>query len=102
MRREINLALAGRLIFLAVFAVLSGYILFNVREAGAERARAAERQTGAIMTALAQCYALEGSYPADIKYLSRYGVIFDDSRFYYYYETNGLGNYMPDVRAVAK
>ena len=102
MRRDINVTLAGRLVFLAVLAVLAGYILFSVRGAGAERVLQAERATGAIRTALAQCYALEGGYPEDVKYLSRYGVIFDEGRFFYYYERNDMGNYMPDVRVVTK
>ncbi|MCL2351340.1 MAG: hypothetical protein FWC55_02290 [Firmicutes bacterium] len=102
LRRDVNLTLAGRLVYLAILAVLAGYILSGVRATDAERGKQAGRAASAIREALAQCYALEGGYPDDVRYLSHYGVIFDDERFYYYYERNGLNNYMPDVRVAAK
>ncbi|MCL2462430.1 MAG: hypothetical protein FWF44_07170 [Defluviitaleaceae bacterium] len=102
LKRSVNLSLAGRLIFLAILAILVGYMLFSLQGGRAERARQADHITGIIQSALQQCYALEGGYPSDIKYLTRYGVIFDDNSFFYYYEKNGLGNYMPDVRVIPR
>lgn len=36
--------------------------------------------------ALMQCYALEGSFPYDVKYLEKYGIVFDYQRYSYSYE----------------
>lgn len=36
--------------------------------------------------ALMQCYALEGSYPYDINYLEKYGVVFNYQKYKYSYE----------------
>lgn len=35
---------------------------------------------------LVECYAIEGAYPNDIKYLESYGFVFDEDKYVYDYE----------------
>jgi hypothetical protein len=56
----------------------------------------------AIDRALVQCYAIEGSYPSSLDYLSEnYGIYIQDERFYYYYEYIG-SNIRPIVQVLEK
>ena len=56
----------------------------------------------AIDRALVHCYAIEGSYPPSITYLSEnYGIYMQEERFYYYYEYIG-SNIRPVVRVLEK
>ncbi|NLE25392.1 MAG: hypothetical protein GX625_08625 [Clostridiaceae bacterium] len=56
-----------------------------------------ERIKEAIERACVQCYALEGSYPPDLEYLSEhYGLILNEDKYFYYYEIFA-SNVMPYV-----
>lgn len=56
-----------------------------------------DRIKEAIERACVQCYALEGSYPPDLKYLSEhYGLILNEDKYFYYYEIFA-SNVMPYV-----
>ncbi len=35
---------------------------------------------------LITCYAVEGAYPADVKYVQKYGFVFDEDKYIYEYE----------------
>lgn len=49
-----------------------------------------------------QCYAMEGSYPPDLLYLTdNYGLIIDESRYLYSYEIFA-SNVLPAIKVVAK
>jgi uncharacterized protein YpmB len=51
----------------------------------------------AIERACIQCYALEGSYPPDLQYLSEhYGIILNEDKYFYYFEIFA-SNVMPYV-----
>lgn len=83
------------LLFLAALALL----LWGVRDvsdsSGRERLRMAQQ---AVRRSAVQCYALEGRYPADLQYLAEhYGLILDEDRFVYHYESVG-GNLMPQIQ----
>ena len=55
-----------------------------------------------IIKAAVQCYALEGSYPPDIKYLTEnYGVIIDENQYFYFYDINGA-NIAPNIEVVKR
>jgi len=52
--------------------------------------------------AVMQCYALEGSYPPDLQYMTEYyGLQVDESRYIYLYETIG-GNLLPVFEVTAR
>lgn len=47
------------------------------------------------------CYAQEGAYPKDIRYLEEnYGLIIDEAKYYYYYDLFA-SNLMPDIEVIA-
>lgn len=56
----------------------------------------------AITRSITQCYALEGTYPPDLKYLvDHYGLIYDSD--YYYIDYNYIGsNLRPDVTIIER
>ena len=84
------------IVFFAVILVVFVILLGNVSE------DTADRQMQSLETALehdiAQCYALEGHYPADISYLEdHYGLTFDHDSFvvqYTYYGENLYPDYV--------
>ena len=48
--------------------------------------------------ALIQCYALEGSYPPNLQYLQdNYGLVLNDKKYLFVYETGGMSNLKPEV-----
>jgi len=97
MKGRVDLVLVSRLVFVAVLVVLIGYLFYGmIQMGGASPEKQAENYRDIIDKALVQCYALEGSYPADIHYLTKYGVIFLDDHFYYSYEIFAT-NVMPSV-----
>ncbi len=66
---------------------------------GQERMVAIER---AIQKAAIQCYAIEGSYPPSIAYLTmHYGLMVNTDAYYYHYEVHGA-NIMPDIAVFRK
>jgi competence protein ComGC len=55
-----------------------------------------------IMKAAVQCYALEGSYPPSVDYLKdNYGIILDESQYFYFYDTNGA-NIAPTIQVIKR
>jgi len=53
-----------------------------------------------VLSAVSQCYALEGAYPPDLGYLEEnYGLILDRSRYIYHYEIFA-SNIFPDVKVL--
>ncbi len=49
-----------------------------------------------------QCYALEGSYPPDLYYLKdHYGVILNETKYFYFYETQG-SNILPKIVVIKR
>jgi hypothetical protein len=54
----------------------------------------------AVYDTLITCYALEGSYPANLEYLSdHYGLVLDKSRYIFRYDLTG-SNLFPDFEVV--
>lgn len=55
-----------------------------------------------IRKAAVQCYAIEGGYPPNIKYLEEhYGIILDRNKYFYHYEAFA-SNIMPIVKVFVK
>ena len=99
MRREEKRVAKGLTATLAVFALLLAAALFLFQ--GIDR-MSGEEQTAlvrdAVRGALVTCYAVEGSYPADVEYLKEnYGLAYDGER--YIVDCDAFAsNVMPEVR----
>jgi len=103
MKRGVGLVTVSRLIVAVITAFIFFYLIYAMADFGGKNdARSADNVEKIIYKALAQCYALEGGYPADIYYVEKYGVIFDDSRYYYYYEPMDASNMEPLVKVLVK
>lgn len=56
----------------------------------------------AVQKSIVNCYAVEGTYPPDIKYLEdHYGIVIDHSKYIVKYELAG-SNVMPSVEILEK
>jgi hypothetical protein len=54
----------------------------------------------AVLRATVQCYAIEGMYPPDVRYLEEhYGLMIDHSRFIVHYEVFA-SNILPDITVI--
>ena len=54
----------------------------------------------AILRATVQCYAIEGMYPPDVKYLEdNYGVTYDHSHFIVHYDVFA-SNIIPNIKVI--
>lgn len=83
------------MIIIIIIVVASVISMNNFWEnsSGAQPGRIKE----AIEQACIQCYALEGSYPPDLKYLSKhYGLLLNEEKYFYHYEIFA-SNVMPNV-----
>lgn len=82
------------LFFLFLF-LLIWFSLGNLSESAREEQLDSTHQ--AVRRAAVQCYALEGSYPADLSYLEEnYGLIIDHERYLVHYQSLG-SNLMPQI-----
>lgn len=77
-----------------------GFSLTGLETSSREAALRSARE--AIDHAALQCYALEGAYPADIRYLvEHYGLQLQEDRYLYYYEAAG-GNLAPMIEVIPR
>lgn len=54
----------------------------------------------AVQRATVQCYAIEGMYPPDVKYLEEnYGVVIDHDKYAVHYEVFAA-NILPDIKVI--
>ena len=87
------------ILILVIVILVSFQTIQNVSDDNNDRSKAIEK---VIIRAAVQCYALEGSYPPDIDYLtSNYGVIIDESQYFYFYDTNGA-NIAPNIEVIKR
>lgn len=80
------------------FAALVLFLLFGVGSVSStmesEQLKSVEQ---AVRRTVAQCYALEGSYPPSIDYLTQhYGLLTDNTKYVIHYQQLG-GNLMPQI-----
>ncbi len=85
--------------FLALFA----FFLYGIESVSST---ASEKQTesleNAVYRSVAQCYAVEGTYPPSLDYLEKhYGLIYDTDLFFIDYQPIG-SNIMPDITIIVK
>lgn len=93
MKRKLTRILG--LLLAAAFAVamLAGFnsLTFDSGERSLQSAETAVRRSAAL------CYALEGSYPQEIQYLSEnYGLYLNTDKYVYHYRFLG-GNLLPEI-----
>lgn len=93
----------GLAVTLAVFALLLGGALLLLNRVGAVSDEAqTEMVRDAVRSALVTCYAVEGSYPAELSYLKEnYGLAYDEERYIVYYDAFA-SNILPDVRVIVR
>lgn len=79
-----------------IFFIVNGISVVNTSTLN-EQARSLETS---IRKSVAQCYAVEGTYPPDLNYLKEhYGLYYDEKKFYVDYTAIG-SNIMPDVTII--
>jgi hypothetical protein len=83
------------------FILLLGFIVFFISGVTSVDSTTTEEQAKSLETAvrrsIAQCYAVEGTYPPSLDYLKEhYGLIYDTESYYIDYTAIG-SNIMPDV-----
>lgn len=91
--------------FISMFFVLGFLIFFIVGvntvddTTSSEQAKSLET---AVRRSVAQCYAVEGTYPPSLEYLEEhYGLLYDTDSFYIDYTAIG-SNIMPDITILPK
>ncbi len=103
MLRWINFRAIGK--FFLMFLILLITVVFCaplLELLQGNKAREIEFMQQTVQKALVQCYALEGSYPATIEYLSEnYGVQLHKDQYVYYYRP-WAANFMPEFKIIPK
>ncbi len=88
------------LLVIAVAAVALLIVLTDYTQGYSENQTSQVRET--VLAYVAQCYALEGAYPPDLKYLAdNYGLQLDTEHYTYFYDLYAA-NFIPDVRVFEK
>ncbi|MCK5812385.1 MAG: hypothetical protein KAG94_05765 [Clostridiales bacterium] len=88
------------LIFITAFAVIMIFSVSTIQTNYQENQT--KRVENAIKLAIVQCYALEGSYPPSVTYLSEnYGIILNEEKYIYHYEVY-VSNMMPVLSVIMK
>lgn len=95
-----------RLVFLlpaGAFIILFLLFLRGVNSVGSSTLdKQQESLETALSRSIAQCYAVEGTYPPSLDYLKEhYGLTYDEDRFFIDYQVFG-SNLMPDVTVIVK
>ncbi|MDR2357794.1 MAG: hypothetical protein LBD92_06930 [Oscillospiraceae bacterium] len=81
----------------ALFAAIAAILLGGLNSTDdASRTEQLEMLRNNIRRAVVSCYAIEGSYPESIDYITQnYGVVIDESKFRVFYDIFG-SNIMPN------
>lgn len=89
------LNLGFSLLFFTVFLTVMLYSFQNIaKQTEQEQLKSAEL---ALRRAVVQCYALEGQYPPNIKYLEdHYGLQMNQDKYVIHYQSLG-GNLLPQI-----
>lgn len=90
-------------IAIIMFAAAAALVYFGIQDtskgAAKEQIKFLEK---AVKRAVTECYALEGMYPPDIKYLEdNYGVMLNHDCYIVHYEAFAA-NIMPDIDVLEK
>lgn len=87
---------------LVMLVVLTIFVLFANSMTATNTEREKEILENAIERSITQCYALEGSYPANLAYLEEnYGLIYNEDLFFVDYQYIS-GNLRPDITIIER
>lgn len=89
----------------SVLLILAALFLFSLLSSHLDAVNKSEQKKlleTAVTRCITECYALEGTYPPDIDYLTKhYGLTYDSSQYYIDYQYIG-SNLRPDVMILQK
>jgi hypothetical protein len=88
MPRDIDFKLIGLGVLILVMVIIVAS-MFSPLEGISDPQKMASFIEEIIDKAMIQCYALEGSYPSSLEYLVNYGIVLDNSAYFYYFEPIG-------------
>lgn len=91
------------IISLAVFVIIA-VCFWCAADSVSDRTQAEERMLleAALNRSITHCYAIEGTYPESLEYLTKnYGLTYDENKFYIDYQPLGA-DIMPDVTVIEK
>jgi len=95
-----HVQMRGIIITALAFAVMVLVLVFALSQVD-ERSeqQQAKALENAIMRATLTCYAVEGRYPATVRYLKEnYGVVYNEDK--YIVVIDSFGNMLPDIRVL--
>ena len=86
-----------------IFCCVLGLFWYGFNNAArANNAEKLQLTRAAIQKSIVSCYAVEGAYPPDVKYLEdHYGIVIDHNQYIVKYELAG-SNVMPSVEVLEK
>jgi hypothetical protein len=90
------------IIFIAIFAtIIYGFNFIQHKLGETDNEKRTDFVQSAIIRSAVQCYALETRYPPSLKYLQEhYGLILDNNKYIYYYQSQG-DNRMPVIKVLS-
>lgn len=93
----------GLVVSVAVFCALIALFWFGFgNAAGGNEEQNLKVTRAAVQKAIVSCYAMEGAYPPDVKYLEdHYGVVINHRKYVVSYELTG-SNIMPSFEVLEK
>ena len=100
MARQFDVKLVGLAIMIVVVVLMFIFMLNPLNDISDPQKKASLVEE-IIDKAMIQCYALEGSYPGNLDYLETYGIVLDDTSYYYFFEPIG-SNVKPIVQVIPK
>ena len=87
---------------LVIVLVLIAFYFFSSNLGEQTNSHGKTIRENALTRSITQCYALEGSYPPNIKYLQdNYGLIYDSEEYFIDYQFIG-SNLRPDVTVIER
>ena len=95
-------AITSYLPIMITLVLLGAFVIFANSVSNTNTDREKEILENAIERSVTQCYALEGSYPANLSYLEEnYGLIYNKELFFVDYQYIG-GNLRPDITIIER
>ncbi len=87
----------GLILFIAIIALIS----INKFETGLREETIVANNVAdieeTIRRTLVACYAIEGAYPSELRYLENYGIVFDYNKYVYEYKPK-ISYEFPDIK----